>query len=63
MYRIPLILLVTMIFLSGCTTNILDQTDWCKSDHLILISNQDILTPGTKRQILEHDDAYSAYCS
>lgn len=47
--------------LQGCAPSI-QETNLCDHDGIILVSRQDILTPGTARQILSHNMEYSAIC-
>lgn len=62
MCKTRLIALLTMMSLSACApTNV--TSEWCMRNHLIQPSKDDVLTSGTQRQILLHDDSYAAYCS
>lgn len=53
-----------MLMLSACSGGATpDQiNDWCGLDHLILIDNADVLTPGTARQILAHNEVGQQIC-
>ena len=50
------------LLLTGCGTNgvVIDTScDWVRP---ILISRDDVLTDGTARQILEHNETWQAVC-
>lgn len=55
------LLLLTALLLSGCATSGVgtDQCDWVKP---IYVSNDDVLTDGTAKQILTHDETGKAIC-
>ena len=38
------------------------NTTWCKQDNIITVSKADVLTPGTAREILLHNEQGTAIC-
>lgn len=54
-------MLLTTLLLSGCATvgPATDQCDWAKP---IYVSQDDVLTDGTAKQILTHDETGKAIC-
>lgn len=61
MLKIPLAACLMMISLNACATNT-DGISWCDRDSAIMISRDDILTPGTARQILKHNEIGEVIC-
>ena len=53
-------LLVSLLLMSGCATG--PVTNFCQMAEPILISRQDVLTDGTARQILAHNEVGRATC-
>jgi ABC-type lipoprotein release transport system permease subunit len=53
-------LLVSLTLMSGCATG--SVTNFCQMAEPILISRQDVLTDGTARQILAHNEVGRATC-
>lgn len=61
MRKQALIVSLTLPWMTSCAANI-PETNWCDRDNLILISKDDVLTPGTERQILAHNEAGKKVC-
>jgi hypothetical protein len=59
--RFGVILLGSLILTSGCVT-IGPATNFCSIAEPILISRQDVLTDGTARQILAHNETGRKLC-
>lgn len=60
-----LILCLTAALLTGCVTNgpVIELVDTaCNWTGPILISKQDVLTDGTAKQILQHNENWEANC-
>jgi hypothetical protein len=55
------VLLASLILASGCA-NRGPVTNFCQIAEPILISRQDVLTDGTARQILAHNEVGKAVC-
>ena len=54
--------LLMLMFISGCSAN-MSVNDWCKRDHVITVSADDIITTRTEREILTHNEMGKAECS
>jgi hypothetical protein len=54
--------LTILLSLQGCGPSTKEIDDWCGLDSPIMVSRHDILTPGTARQILAHNDVGSKKC-
>lgn len=63
MRRLKLLVCLTMLCVSGCGVNgsVIDTA--CSWVRPIMISKDDALTPGTARQILDHNDSWKAACA
>jgi hypothetical protein len=63
MCRLKLLACLLMLFASGCATNgpaIVDTG--CSWVRPIMVSKSDVLTDETAREILTHNEAWSAIC-
>mgnify|MGYP007057189166 CR=1 FL=1 len=49
------------LLLTGCATNTA-ATDGCEWTRIIYVSQQDVLTEGTARQILAHNETRERIC-
>lgn len=53
---IPALLLASCATMGGCATKPIVRTDFCTGWRPICASTQDVLTDGTAKQILAHDE-------
>ena len=62
MLKKPMALCLTLMLLSACAMKDMSGTDyWCSRDHLLTVSEAD--SPGTKREVLAHNDEGSVICA
>ena len=54
--------MATMLSLAGCGTSGSAINAGCEWIKPIFVSKDDVLTPGTARKILEHDEAWETNC-
>lgn len=61
MYQMRLIAYLMMLSLASCQSGP-SQTDPCSQFHAIYLDKQDVLTPETGREILEHNETGRILC-
>ena len=63
MSNLRLCLYLTILLLASCTSNTTAPTiNWCDRDSIITVSDDDVFTPGTAREILLHNNEFRVVC-